>query len=195
MCPEGMESDAGASSCRPCPAGLFREEGSQHGLCRTCAAQNHYAVDAHDPLSCVACRAACAEGQRWDPCPVNPAMYACSACEGIPAGGLRSWVKGPDNRQCLWECKAGYYESGSDCLPCTRRECEPGSVFTPCGRYEDGHCRLGCVNETKPEKNALWAAGCAWECAPGFSRRDTAYAGWTEYACEQEALVPWSGWW
>ena len=194
-CPEGMESDAGASACRPCLAGLYREEGSTFGLCRACAAQNHYAADAHDGSSCVPCQVGCAEGQRWDPCPVNPAMYACRACDNIPSGGLRSWVKGADNRQCLWECKQGYYESGVECVVCTRRECEFGSVFTPCSRYEDGHCRMGCVNETMPKENALWGAGCTWNCAPGFAPREKLYAGWIEYACERETLLPWSGWW
>jgi len=195
-CPAGTESDAGASACRPCPAGLYRESGSAFGLCVACGVVNHYAVDSQDGSSCVACQSGCAEGQRWTPCPVNPGMYACSPCgDGSPLPASRSWVKGWDNTNCMWECRSGYYEAGGECSACSERVCEPGFVFTTCGKYEDGHCRVGCVNETKPDENALWAEGCAWKCATGFAPREKVFAGWTEFTCERETLLPWSGWW
>jgi hypothetical protein len=95
----------------------------------------------------------------------------------------------------MWECKAGFYELNLNCWPCARAGCEPGFVFTPCSRYEDGHCRQPCVNATKPDENAVWGAGCTWECAPGYALREKVLPGWTEYACELDAVLPWSGWW
>ena len=104
-------------------------------------------------------------------------------------------MKGQDNKNCMWECKVGYYETSYDCWPCARRECAAGQVFTPCSKYEDGHCRVACVNATKPDDHAAWADGCSWECTPGYVMREKVYAGWVEYACELELLQPWSGWW
>lgn len=192
-CPAGMESDAGASVCRPCPAGLFREGGSPFGLCAACSIPDHYAVDARTGASCEACQVGCAEGQRWSTCPVNPTLHACGACGELASS--KTWVRGWDNTNCMWECREGYYEADGDCVACSRLDCDFGYVFTPCGKYEPGHCRVGCVNETKPDENALWGEGCSWECAPGFALREKVFAGWTEFGCERETLLPWSGWW
>ena len=121
-------------------------------------------------------------------------MFACEPCD-VPLFSSRSWVAGTSNRDCLWECRDGYYARNANCWPCTRPVCDLGFVFTPCGKYEDAHCRVGCVNATKPDENSVWGQGCTWKCASGYVQREKVYAGWVEYACELETLLPWSGWW
>lgn len=199
-CPTGTGSDTGATSCVTCPIGSYRDASMPR--CARCAADSpgapHYPRDPKTGTSCTACRAGCSTGERWQACPANgtvaAGMFACEPCD-VPLFSSRSWVAGTSNRDCLWECKDGYYARNANCWPCTRPVCDLGFVFTPCGKYEDAHCRVGCVNATKPDENSVWGQGCTWKCASGYVQREKVYAGWVEYACELETLLPWSGWW
>jgi hypothetical protein len=199
-CPAGTGSEIGATSCAACPSGSYRN--ALMSRCARCVADSpvapYYPRDPKTGTSCTACRAACSTGERWQACPANgtvaAGMFACEQCD-VPLFSSRTWVAGASNRDCLWECKGGYYARNANCWPCTRPTCDLGYVFTPCGKYEDAHCQVQCVNATKPDENSAWGPGCTWRCVPGYVQREKVYAGWVEYACELETLLPWSGWW
>ena len=199
-CPAGTGSETGATSCVACPSGSYRN--ALMPRCARCVADSpsapYYPRDPKTGTSCTACRVGCSTGERWQACPANGTvaawMFACEPCD-VPLFSSRSWVAGTSNRDCLWECKDGYYARNANCWPCTRIVCDFGSVFTACGKYEDSHCRVACVNATKPDENSVWGPGCTWACASGYVQREKVYAGWVEYACELETLLPWSGWW
>ena len=199
-CPVGTGSEPGATSCGACRRGTYRSAAMRR--CERCVADApstpYYPRDPTTGTSCTPCLAECSTGERWTQCPTNgtvaAAMFACEPCN-VPLFSTRAWIPGSSNRDCLWDCKAGYYARNSNCWPCTRPSCNSGYVFTECGKYEDAHCRVQCVNATKPDENSAWGAGCTWSCLPGYAQREKAFAGWTEYACELETLLPWSGWW
>jgi hypothetical protein len=193
-CPPGSTGNGGlATTCVPCPAGTYREAGMQQ--CERCGSSNFYPTDASDGGSCTACQPTCMAGQRWNPCPVDNTSFACEPCQSGKLSRSRSWVAGTDNRNCMWECNAGFYELGFDCWTCTRPVCSHGFVLTPCSRYEDGHCRIPCVNATKPQDNSIWGPDCTWSCENGFEMFEKVFFGWTEYLCELPSVIPWSGWW
>lgn len=191
-CSPGLESAFGAVVCRACTAGKYRELGMP--ACSVCnATAAAYALDPARRDSCTLCSARCDAGQRWTPCPVSQGLYVCQACPAL--SGAMSWVSVGENRNCLWQCNAGYYEYNGRCWPCTVKQCPFGSKYTPCSRYEDSHCRVPCVNATKPLEYARWAAGCTWECEAGYRLVKKEFAGWSEYACEAVLQLPWSIFW
>ena len=191
-CPAGNASSDDRTRCVACPAGAYREEAM--GGCVSCADPRAYARDPARGDSCTACSAACGYGQRWGACPVDASLFVCEPCAPLQSPGQR-YVTGRDNRACWTECAAGHYEAGSLCLPCTVAECPPGAVYAPCTRYADYRCDQACVNESKPTQNSVWAEGCSWACAPGFTLRTRRVLSWMEYACESQGSVPWTGWW
>jgi hypothetical protein len=191
-CPAGTVSSEDRGRCVPCPTGTYRE-----GLapaCLPCASAKAYARDPTRGDSCVECSAACGYGERWRPCPVDPALFVCEACGPLLSEAHRL-VTGRDNRDCWTECGAGFYQTGGACVACRTGVCPHGFIFTPCTRYADYNCGRPCVNASKPPLNSVWAEGCSWACAPGYAVRSRQILSWTEYACESQASVPWLGWW
>lgn len=191
-CPAGSEPMAGASVCRTCQNGKYREYGMT--ACENC--HPTFPFFAQDPAmksSCTPCSASCASGQRWGTCPVDSNLFACQPCPALSS--TRTWVATAENRNCLWTCKPGFYEKNANCWVCSQKTCEAGTKITPCSRYEDSHCRVQCVNSTMPRENSMWMADCAWECKPGFKMVKKEFAGWSEYACEPESALPWSIFW
>jgi hypothetical protein len=199
-CPPGYGSQPAASDCAPCAPGLYREAGMQE--CARCADPRAYALDPTTRASCRQCRASCAVGERWKPCPVNGTLFACEPCEATLYGD-REWVPGSDNRACLWRCKEGFFQTShpADCWSCSGAAlaCPLGKRLTPCSAYADAHCDLSCVNATMPLANAVWSGvGCEWRCADGATLYAKSLLGWAEYACVLEAeraSLPWGGWW
>lgn len=187
-CPAGSEANGEATACVPCAAGLYKEGGM--ASCGRCPGEASFARSPGSSASCTACARSCALGKRWAPCPVNASWLACEDCSLISR--FKAWVTRGENRDCLWECAAGFYEYEEECWPCTRKTCGPGFQYTACSRYEDSHCRVPCDRPDMPEENAVWAADCAWECAGGYTKVLKEYPGWTEYACVVEPDMPWS---
>ena len=180
-CPAGTESQAGATACTACEEGMYKEEGMTG--CVGCASPTAFASNATSGASCSDCTASCPPGQRWMPCPGSQAgMFTCAPC-AVELGATQEFVPGGDNRECWWQCLSGHYEDTSECWPCTADACPPGSVFIPCTGYTDRVCSPTCVNSTMPSENAVWSAGCEWDCAPGFALQQTQVVAWTEYAC------------
>lgn len=190
FCVPGSEPAPGQTSCQSCKTGWYRE-GSM-AACGRCQDPLSFAASAASGASCTACQSQCLTGQRWDPCPVNASFYACRSCPLLPM--FRSYL--PGRTGCEWACAASFYERNGDCFPCTNTECNAGFLKTACSRYEDAHCRVPCRNDTKPEDNSEWGAGCTWKCKAGYVAVKKLFwavgQGWVEYFCDVKEDLPWS---
>jgi hypothetical protein len=187
FCPPGNEPLPGNTACAPCPTGLYRE--FDMPSCQRCLVGISYATDPTRASSCVPCKSECHAGSRWAPCPVNSSHYSCEQCPSLQ----RYQYYVPGSRNCEWTCQVGFYAFNNQCYACTFLRCPPGFRFTPCSDYEDSHCRLPCIDSSKPEENSVWKHDCTWGCEEGYTQLLKKYPGWTEFACVKEDYsVPWS---
>jgi hypothetical protein len=67
---------------------------------------------------------------------------------------------------CPWQCSEGFYESGGDCIPCTRGACpDVGQYRLNCTATSDSVC-VPC----SPVKNTFFDSfyNCSWKCNSGL---------------------------
>ena len=178
-CPAGSEPDPVRSGCIACEEGKFRQVGMAQ--CEKCPGIASFARDARLSSSCVACESACASGKKWSACPVNASWFVCEECPVL--NRFKRMVARAEDRNCEWECVAGFYELNGECWPCTRKTCSAGYKETLCSKYEDSHCRLPCTSDTKPREHSVWLSDCKWDCEVGFTKVLREYPGWAEYEC------------
>ena len=192
VCPPGQQANMDSTGCVSCQYGRFKD--GTMLMCKKCPGQSEYAKDATSGQSCVACKEKCGAGEEWKKCPVNDTLFACEPC-ATGLGPNKRWVVAEDNRDCLWECSTGWFARGSFCYPCSDLICEYGFRRTECTEYEDTHCALPCVNQSKPDENSVWGPGCTWGCAEGFVDVAKVFFGWEEHYCESQEVSLWGTLW
>ena len=137
--------------------------------CQTACAAGYWSNGA----SCVACdTSSCAVGQYRSPCTAT-ANGKCVACSKAPQNADYASAGKPYNSDdCDWSCRAGYYLSGSTCLPCSSLTCPIGQYSTVCTPTANSACQP-CNN--LPTNGVYTSAGqqgspgsCQTGCAVGY---------------------------
>ena len=82
-----------------------------------------------------------------------------------------------------------------ECVPCTEKPCEPGTMLVPFTPQRDGYCTLY-SNSSMPTQYAVWDPQhqCEWMCMDGYRMVQKTYGLWTEYVCVKEVKI-YTWWW
>ena len=208
-CAAGYEAlSPGSTRCTPCQYGWYKTPLSDR--CVMCLVPGQYATDPTDNLKCTDCDMSCQPGTRATKCPTNspdPKYLLCSPCKDptrrYPKLQAGTWEWVPDitykyEEGCKWRCKnEGRYFLNEDmeCVACTEKPCEPGTMLVPCTTQRDAYCTQ-CSNSSMPTQYAVWDPQhpCEWMCMDGYRMVQKTYGLWTEYACVKQVKI-YAPWW
>ena len=187
QCPRGNTRISGATSvndCSMCRFGEYYKDGACVNCTLACSGPGFYETQQCTDWTdreCSICNRVCdTPGDFPSVCTTDP--NGCAACSNLPKYNAfytpHAGMFVRSASECPWKCDAGFYSPvGSiECLLCTvydQTSCPPGVIFSACTSVQDASCIKQCNNESKPVLHSVYADGCNWACASGYTHFQT----------------------